>query len=174
MHGMIDIETLGVTPDSTILSIGALGFNPFSTEIYSEQYVYNRIILESQADRLIDESTLAWWSEQSPEARAEAFGEDNRIELSDTLDELSRFVRKCDKIWANGINFDIPVLEHAYIQLNKAYPWRYHNVLDTRTIYKIDPNFKKLKNNHHALADCLNQIEALQSALSGFGITKIH
>ena len=29
-HGMIDLETLGVNPDSVLMTIGAVKFNPFS------------------------------------------------------------------------------------------------------------------------------------------------
>jgi len=28
-HGMIDLETLGVNPDSVVMTLGAIKFNPF-------------------------------------------------------------------------------------------------------------------------------------------------
>ena len=32
IHGMIDLETLGVEPDSVIITLGAIKFNPFSDD----------------------------------------------------------------------------------------------------------------------------------------------
>ena len=31
-HGMIDLETLGVEPDSVIITVGAIKFDPYSDE----------------------------------------------------------------------------------------------------------------------------------------------
>ena len=39
-HGMIDLETLGVNPDSVIITVGAIKFNPFdNTEPHNPLYL---------------------------------------------------------------------------------------------------------------------------------------
>ena len=32
IHGMIDLETLGVNPDSVVMTLGAIKFDPISNE----------------------------------------------------------------------------------------------------------------------------------------------
>ena len=65
---MIDLETLGSTPDSVILSIAAVKFDPFDDYqdrgITPDQLPTLNILvdIDSQTDRRIDESTVAWWS----------------------------------------------------------------------------------------------------------------
>ena len=68
---MIDIETIGVAPGATILTIAAQAFDPLGTGYYNQQY-YARITLESQENRTIDDSTLNWWATQPAAARDEA------------------------------------------------------------------------------------------------------
>ena len=65
---MFDIETLGVGPAATILTIAAQTFDPFGAGYYPQHY-YARISLESQENRNIDDSTLKWWANQSAAAQ---------------------------------------------------------------------------------------------------------
>ena len=47
-HGMIDLETLGVNPDSVVLTVGAIKFDPFSnTELHTS--LYPRCDIEEQS-----------------------------------------------------------------------------------------------------------------------------
>jgi exodeoxyribonuclease VIII len=173
MDLMIDIETLSTRPNAVILNIGAIGFDPFTNTVYDEHVVYHRIDTESQVSRDIDESTVEWWGKQGVEAQNEAFGDEDRVELDEALDNLARLARKCGRIWANGIAFDMTILEDAYKEHNKALPWQYYRVLDARTLYKLCPNAGRLGNDHHALADCVNQVTLLQKCIKQLGVTKI-
>ena len=83
---MIDIEGLGTGPDATILTIAAQSFDPFGSGYYDRQY-YARITLESQPNRNIQQDTIDWWATQ-PEAQAEAFMEEGRVDLDQALDSL--------------------------------------------------------------------------------------
>jgi len=161
---MVDLETGDIMPTSTILTIGAQGFDPFSTKFTDVTY-YERITLESQESRTINNDTLKWWSQQSPEAQEEAFGADNRISLEEGLKKLQPLLRNADRVWANGTTFDITILENAFREHGYALPWQYWQVMDTRTIYKITPGLGKLGNGHNALGDCVNQINHLQKAI---------
>ena len=69
MDVMIDIESLGTSPDCTILSIGVVLFDPKGMGITSKLELKPNV--EEQTEiykRSIDEGTLLWWSKQSPEA----------------------------------------------------------------------------------------------------------
>jgi DNA polymerase III epsilon subunit-like protein len=62
---MVDIETLGTKPSSTILSIGAVFFDIETGEL-GERFYMN---IDPKQDRSIDPSTVMWWMVQSSEAR---------------------------------------------------------------------------------------------------------
>jgi hypothetical protein len=168
---MIDLETLDVTPAATILTIGAQGFDPFSNALSDVTY-YKRITLESQEGRTIDDGTVEWWGRQSTEAQEEAFGESDRIDLKVALQDIAKIAWKHKRIWANGTMFDIGILEHAMAQTGVNVPWKYWQVMDARTIYKVCPSAGKLGNNHNALADCVNQIDLLQRTFKILGVTE--
>lgn len=168
---MIDIETLDVLPTSTILTIGAQGFDPFSDK-FSEATYYKRLTLDSQESRTINEDTVAWWGQQGEAAQEEALGEGpDRVDIVEALGELSKLAWKHDRIWANGTTFDMVILENAMKQYGVTMPWKYWQVMDARTVYKLG-NAPKLGNSHNALEDCVNQIDLLQKTLKQLGITK--
>ena len=166
---MIDIEGLGTGPDATILTIAAQSFDPFGTGYYDRCY-YARITLESQPDRNIQQDTIDWWATQ-PEAQAEAFMEDNRIDLDQALDSLYKLAWQHKFIWANGICYDMNILEHAYKSYGKALPWQFYNVRDARTVYSLWPDCPRPPTSHHALEDCRRQINMLQATLKHLNIT---
>ena len=172
MHTMVDIETLGTTPDSTILTIAAQAFNPFATGYY-DQHFYARIDTESQPNRTIDDGTVSWWANQPAEAQSEAFGEDNRIPLPQALDELGKLIWHSKMIWINGVGFDTTILEHAYRENKIKHPWSYYNVRDCRTVFGLWPELPKPPTSHHSLEDCRRQIDMLQSTLKHLGIKEI-
>ena len=105
MDLMIDIETLSTHPNAIILNIGAIGFNPFTDDIYTQHSFYTRIDVDSQSNRHELAETMDWWLNQSTLAQEEAFGEDDRMPLDTALDELATLSRKCGRIWANGVAF---------------------------------------------------------------------
>jgi hypothetical protein len=166
---MIDIETIGVAPAATILTIAAQSFNPFSTGYYPQHY-YARISLESQENRTIDESTLNWWATQPDMAREEAFGEADRIPLDQALTELGKLIWTSNFLWCQGPTFDCTILEHAYKSYGKPIPWQYFKVRDSRTVFGLWPDLPKPPTSHHALEDCRRQIGLLQTTLKHFNI----
>jgi hypothetical protein len=167
---MIDIETLDVLPTSTILTIGAQGFDPFSTKFTNATY-YKRLTIDSQDERTVDDGTVTWWGQQNEAAQEEALGDgDDRVNIVDALTELSKLAWKHDRIWANGTTFDMVILENAMKQYGVTMPWKYWQVMDARTVYKLC-NAPKLGNSHNALEDCVNQIDLLQKSLKKLGIT---
>ncbi len=168
---MIDLEGLGTGPDATILTIAAQSFDPFGTGYYDRCY-YARITLESQPDRNIQQDTIDWWATQ-PEAQAEAFMEENRIPLDQALDSLYKLAWQHKHIWANGICYDMNILEHAYKSYGKALPWQFYNVRDARTVYSLWPDCPRPPTSHHALEDCRRQIDMLQATLKHLNLKAI-
>ena len=169
---MIDLETLGVAPDGTILTIAAQSFDPFDHGWHDRPY-YARVSLDEQTDRVINDSTVNWWSQQSAEAQEEAFGEAGRIPLQQALSELFSLMFHADHIWANGITFDIAILEHAFKSYEMGLPFKYYKVLDARTVYNLWPDLPRGAVSHHALDDCQQQILKLQATLKHLGVTKL-
>jgi hypothetical protein len=166
---MIDIETIGVAPAATILTIAAQSFDPFGDGYYDQSY-YARITLESQEDRTIDQGTLDWWATQPDAAREEAFNEQGRVPLDQALDELGKLIWHSKFLWCQGPTFDCTILEHAYKSYNKPIPWQYYRVRDSRTVFSLWPDLEKPPTSHHALEDCRRQIKLLQETLAYFNI----
>ena len=89
-HGMIDLETLGTTQDSVVLTIGAAKFSPFNTNEPTDK-LYLKLDTSDQVEkgRIIDEGTLKWWGQQDEEVRKDTFSEHDRICVEDALDTLA-------------------------------------------------------------------------------------
>jgi hypothetical protein len=169
---MIDIEGLATGPDATILTIAAQSFDPFGVGYYENRFYYARITLESQENRMIDPGTIEWWATQH-EAQAEAFAEDNRVPLDQALDELYKLAWQHDFIFANGPTYDMNILEHAYKSYGKLLPWKYYKVRDARTVYSLWPECPKPPTEHHALQDCIRQIDMLQATLRHLNVKEL-
>jgi hypothetical protein len=167
---MIDLETLATSPDATVLSIGAVKFDPFGDELNDAQMdsFYLRVDLDS-CDRLglvTSDSTIAWWAQQSQEAQDEAFNPEGRVDIVDAMNQLYKFCWGAKRVWSNGAGFDVVIMEHIYRKINKAYPWSYWAVRDCRTIYDLGIEANRppvLK--HHALEDAWNQAVGVQNVL---------
>ena len=170
-HLMIDIETLGVAPAATILTIAAQSFDPFG-QGHFDRHFYSRITLESQENRTIDDGTIAWWTTQ-PEAQAEAFAEEDRMPLDQALDLLGKLIWQSSFLWSQGPTFDMTILEHAYKSYGKPIPWQYYKVRDSRTLFSLWPGLPKPATSHHALEDCRRQIDLLQATLTHLNIKEL-
>jgi hypothetical protein len=168
---MIDIETLGVAPAATILTIAAQSFDPFG-QGHFDRHFYSRITLESQENRTIDDGTITWWTTQ-PEAQAEAFAEEDRMPLDQALDLLGKLIWQSSFLWSQGPTFDMTILEHAYKSYGKPIPWQYYKVRDSRTLFSLWPGLPKPPTSHHALEDCRRQIDLLQATLAHLNIKEL-
>ena len=170
---MIDIEGLGTGPDTTILTIAAQGFDPLGSGYYADHSFYVRVSLESQEGRSIQDGTIDWWATQPLAVREEAFSESDRIPLDQALDGLTKIVWKARRVWAQGPTYDMNILEHAYKSLNKALPWQYYSVRDSRTVFSLWPGLEAPPATHNALEDCRRQISMLQDTLKYLNIKEL-
>lgn len=165
---MIDLETLATTPDASILSIGAVKFDPFGKDVEEPDMdsFYVRVDVDS-CDALglvTSDATLEWWAQQDKAAQEEAFNPEGRIHIKDAMDQLYKFCWGAKRVWANGSVFDITICENVFRKLQKAIPWSYWQVRDCRTAYDlgINPNRPPVL-KHHALEDAWNQAVGIQN-----------
>lgn len=158
-HVMINIETMGRTPDSAIVSIGAVIFDPRFNKVSDETF-YVELAWKDQ-NRFIEKETQDWWKEQSAETKKSLYG---KGDLSDVLDDLEFFLPKDVRVWGNGPSFDIAFLEHAYKSFCFNIPWEFWNVRDCRTVrdmyeYKRGGLQRATSSHikHNALGDAIQQ-----------------
>ncbi|WDB44049.1 3'-5' exoribonuclease [Escherichia albertii] len=136
-HLMIDLETMGKNPDATIISIGAIFFDPQTGEMGPE---FSKAIDLETAGGIIDRQTIKWWLKQSREAQSAILTDE--IPLDDALLQLREFIAEnsCEffvQVWGNGASFDNVILRRSYERQGLPCPWRYCNDRDVRTIVEL-------------------------------------
>jgi hypothetical protein len=165
---MIDLETLATSPNAAVLTIGAVKFDPFSNELDSPscEKFYVKVDIDSCDELELDVSndTLEWWSKQSKEAQEEAFSTEDRIHVREAFNQLYKFCWGAKRVWSHGAAFDTVICENIFRKLNKAVPWSFWEVRDTRTLFDlgIDPKRPPVL-KHHALEDAWNQAVGVQN-----------
>ena len=173
---MLDIETLSTRPESVILTLGAVKFDPWADEVDTEAGLYLRIDVDEQLqlDRHVQQETVDWWGKQPEDVRDEALGEHERTNLNDTIDQLNRFLVGSTNIWCQGPAFDIVILENLYRQLVRPTPWQFWQIRDSRTLFGVhgDPREKGRTGAHNALIDCYYQARAVQEIYKTVGVKK--
>jgi len=173
-HYMIDMETLGLSVKSKILSIGLVHFDPFATseeECYKDS-IYLTPSIAHQTARTMDTDTLNWWMKQ-PEALRPCGNQDPQY----VADKLKGFISATSAnpiLWAQGTDFDITKLESFCEMYSRSvgFPWRYNSKRDLRTLISLCPHIEWPENpqKHNALEDakcqarmvwrCLNHINS--------------
>lgn len=138
-HLMLDLETLGTTPDSAIVAIGAVIFDPFTKTFGPEFYQAVDLTSSSEFGR-VDPETIKWWMKQTNEAKS-VFTDKNACSLEDALQSFSLFITSHGgndvRIWGNGSGFDNVILAHAYRACKLALPWDFRFDRDVRTIVEL-------------------------------------
>jgi DNA polymerase III epsilon subunit-like protein len=126
---MIDLETMGRAPKGAIVSIGAVAFD-YTGKIGDTFKVNTKF-----AGREVDEETVRWWLEQSPEA-LKGLRVPAAIPLEEGLAHLRKFFEPHHRpdVWANGVMFDLAILRDA---MGGATPWGYKQELCMRPVRKI-------------------------------------
>lgn len=191
MDCMADIETLGTTDSSVILSIGAILFNPFSDEpLVTEEgqllapHFYRVIHKETQIGRTINRDTEEWWSK--PE-RAEAWKQieeyPDKVHLVSAMSDLWDFMsgketgHKVLKGWGCAPSFDQKILGNAMAGTgvkrlkgsSMDLPIAFYNEMDVRTVetFVFGRKFRSENRSgtyHNALDDCVTQALMVREA----------
>lgn len=162
VHVMVDLETLGLTPDSVILSLGAVEFSHNTVDPVT---YYRQCSIECQTNRRIDPSTLTWWIGQDHKIPVGDYAVRDVIGyFNDWLQDVNPDGRELI-IWSNGTDFDIPLLYNVYKQIGLKPNWKYNSVRDYRTVSKLFSQVPKpefVGQKHNALDDALNQARHLR------------
>lgn len=180
MEIMLDLETLGVSTNTMILTIAAVTFDSNNKETESNgQVFYARVDIDSYkkygSNFTLDASTLFWWINKAPQAaKNEAFCDIDRKSIETVMKAFSDWCshNKVTKIWSNGASFDIPIVSYTMNLLNIEIPWKFWDIRDTRTLYDLaniklkDVKYNNVNNlpDHHALGDCYKQLEGVKQS----------
>lgn len=168
---MLDIETLGRKAGCAILSIGAVMFNSRTDEIGNPFYCNIDLTTSMMAGFSIEKETLEWWRKQEKAAQdalsQQCFG------VAFVINNFKQFceTHKVEKIWCQGVAFDIPIIEAAFHIVGIEVPWKYNAPRDTRTAYDIcgfdTKSITREGVYHNAVDDCKHQIKCVQAAIKG-------
>lgn len=161
---MIDLETASKRPDAVILSIACVKFDPrapIDTNV-PDEYVFSFNVKPEQPGRHLDADTVAWWLTSAPDhARRVAWS--GSVSLKYVLQRLVDFLGPKPIVWAQGAAFDIPILEDAFAQADVRVPWAYYDVRDTRTVYDLAGDDRRLQDvDHEAVLDAIKQCFRVQ------------
>jgi hypothetical protein len=130
---MIDLETLGTSPTSIVVSLGAVWFgeNGLGAEFYG---VFD-IADQGKYGRTMNPDTIKWWMQQSPAAQAvfrHAPTKTAKI-LADFVDFFGD-IKNVVKVWGYGSDFDCVILRSLYDTFGVQAPWSYKNTRCFRTL----------------------------------------
>lgn len=160
---MLDLETLDTKPGAVLLSIGAVVFNQAEGLKDELHVVLSRPQMESFGFTT-SADTLAWWSQQSAEARKtlDAASSEEAVEVREGLwafKELFSSARKKMPVWGNGADFDNVLLAAVYERLGLPLPWGKYNNRCFRTLKNLRRDITVLRDgvHHNALDDAKHQ-----------------
>lgn len=167
-HTMLDLETMGSTPGSALVSIGACEFDSQTGEIGRQFYRTIYLDTNEAYGLRCEADTVMWWLMQSEKSRA-ALGVDPQ-NLSRALSDFSAWFDRESLLWAWGADFDPPVLAAAYKAVGFSMPWKFRNVRCARTLcaFMGVERDKSMGVPHRAIDDCLMQAKAVSEAYRKF------
>ena len=178
LHVSLDLETLGLRPGSTIISIGAVAFMSFG--VFHGHPFYRVISRASCRDAgfVEDPATLDWWCDQAGDAVEildEASGKSAQpiaTVLHDFAEWWSVLAPAPEGIWSLGADFDLPLLAEAYRRCGfSAPPWPYNRGRCLRTLSALAPTAARARPKvaHNALDDATAQAETAAACLRALG-----
>jgi len=161
---MIDLETLGQNPRSPIISIACVLFDRSGDAKDDVPAYYVKIDIrdyDTMKEHFdLDFATLRWWAKQ-PGFVQTLLGEAClRPALAGLRDWWQKWVPEDTEVWAQGADFDFPILKNAFAVFEMRVPWKFTFQRDTRTLYSIvgKETLDVPKTTHDALQDCKDQV----------------
>jgi len=192
-HAMISVRATGYAPGSSILTIGAVRFNPFEDDLTPDwrhiadsqpaRVFYRRIDRASNvaAGLVDDEETLVAIAMQAEvEDIAEMFGGDQpRAPLPDALRDLRHWLcapmpadhkllviqRRPVAVWGCLAGIDIGLLDAAYRAVSQPKAWTWRDIRDAWTLLDY-ADIARPGPTPHAMADAIAYAAAVQRAYS--------
>lgn len=172
MHIMVDLETLGLSADAKVISLGLVKFD--AHRIIDTLYI--KLDYARQYGRTSEQQVLDWWERQSIDAKA-VLSPVGALPNLQGLQQVHDFMyadgaRPC--IWGNGVDFDNVILNHIFTEYGLA-GLDYRNNRCYRTInamFPLPPDVRPVRVGvaHHALDDALYQARTLQAISHHYGV----
>lgn len=187
---MIDLETLGTTPGSVVLSIGAAASDSYTGP--DDLNFHGKIDVRDSlhAGLTVDPDTMSWWRKQPADVWRETVqaGEDPDLGLRSVLGRFTEWLatlRKGDpqsktgaklRLWGDSASFDLGLLAAACRAAGQPQPWSYQEEYCYRTLRNVLESEKpRSKTQHDGLSDAQAQLAHLQmmlDALKKAGVAK--
>lgn len=174
-HAMIDLETLSVGNNASIVQIGAVMFKPSEYLVVHDSRLRIDVDITANDEAVqgkMDAGTVLWWLNRPEENKRMVFHGKDRVCLQVALDRLNRWFETWDiqRIWANSPSFDIVILKNAYQRAGVDFPFDHRAELDFRTVKYIVGKFpnqpqKKATVAHEASIDAIDQATFVCEAL---------
>lgn len=179
---MLDLETMGTSPDAAVVAIGAVAFDLVRGKIVNR---FSRAVsLESSAIHggVIDASTVQWWLRQSDAARSDIAS--GGYALEDALEQFADWALGLASdgdlqgkpedviVWGNGADFDNVILRRSYARVSMRAPWGTYNNRCYRTVKALRPDIKlqRIGTHHRAVDDAESQALHLMTVLGALGL----
>lgn len=199
---MIDIETLGLEQNAKVMQIAAVAFDPWAKVGDKVEKLFSSYVNfeDGQEDRTISGNTICWWINNHPrllqdhiDQAVEALEADlvlqdlNAWALSGP-DQMRAFTPGHSRVWANGILFDLGILDNLANDQGVTPFWRgdYRCPRDMRNLRDIvkwtNPDaHNKLHEAvseidfggaqaHDALYDCMYQLNIVRGYYDILGV----
>lgn len=167
-HVMLDLETLGTIPNSSVISIGAVEFELDGS--IGKTFSANISAASCREIGLIeDPATHQWWAKQSKEAQDRVMAD--RKPVSDVVTRFGSWFLSsgAEFVWGNGASFDVVLWECVCRRVGVSAPWKFWNVRDLRTVlhlFDLDVRTMNRVGVHHdALDDAKFQVNCIAAAL---------
>lgn len=180
----IDLETASLKSDAAILSIAALPFFPCNFNAEDGKSVFSEddgdcfyLIVNNNsciaAGLHVDMDTVRWWSTRSDEAKAEILAPP--VLLASALDQFTTWLEAMSVkynatpiLWAQGSDFDFPILRNAYAACGQQEPWHRTQMRDARTylLEMLEFLFGQMETPYDAIPDMPQEEWVRHSALS--------
>lgn len=145
-HFIFDLETLGKSTESIVLSAAIVHFD--LTEKVSYQELLDRTLLvkfsvaeQRQMGRNINKGTVQWWSEQSKTAQQKSFiPSKNDLTVREGLCYITEYVDthgdKGSLCWTRG-NFDQLITESLFMSVDMKPAIHFNKYMDIRTALRL-------------------------------------
>ena len=170
---MLDLETLGTSPNSVIVQVGLCAFNFQNEE--TDPGIEVNIDIQKSLDLgfQVDGSTLEWWFGQSDEAMKSII-QMPRYSPGKAILIVQQYLKRLgiERVWSHA-TFDAPILLNYFRQTGMQCPIHYRGFRDIRTLVGLAGFnrsdwirfFEQNKGvKHTALADCKTQIDYCREA----------
>lgn len=180
---MIDGETIATTGLPIFIQLGACVFDDEAGTV-GEGFQLN-ISVDScvKFGAVVDQGAFEFWLLQ-PEAARRSVIAKPRVTIEHALGWLQTFyaLHGPERVWSQGLTFDVSHLERYFERVGWAAPWRYSAPRDTRTLYELAERFgdwerPTRETAHTALADaraqaqdCLDAMRALRRPTPAPGV----